>query len=172
MNLSAFLTFCYLCSPDPCEIEELPLSWMMDWELDSGAGCHLLSHMCQLPLAPLCSPDPSLTHPCLIPTRAIELFLLLLVWNESVQGQMLWSREGGGVGIWQPAAGWDCHGATDQAWWLCQGHTSFCQQETETSLCYTGCWPQSVKCSNWQEVALDLFYLNLLFVCKYWWMNS
>lgn len=26
---------------------------------------------------------------------------------------------------------------------------------------------RSVKCSNWQEVALDLFYLNLLFVCKY-----
>lgn len=108
---------------------------MMDWELGYGgwlACSH--PHVPASPFAPLWSPDPALSHLCLICKRTIELFLWLLVWNESVQGQTLRSRKGRGVGIWQPAAGWDCHGATEQPWWLHQGHTSGCQQETETSL--------------------------------------
>lgn len=37
MNLSAFLTFSYLSSPDPCEAGEFSSSGAKDWKLDYGS---------------------------------------------------------------------------------------------------------------------------------------
>lgn len=149
-------------------------NWGVPFILSDGLGAGLWglatmsSPTCtSFPFALLCSPDPILSHLCLIGTRTIELFLWLLVWNESVQGQTC----GAGKGEeWE--SGSQQHGATDQPWCLCQGRTSFCQQEIETSLVlWMGDNHRSVKYTNWQEVALDSFYLNVLFVCKYWCMN-
>lgn len=125
-----FLTFCYLCSSDPCQIEELPLSLMMGWELGFGGRLlHSRPHVPASPFAPHCGASVFNMYE----SNWIIFMVAGLKWVRA-GSNMLWSREGRGVGIWQPAAGWDCHGATDQPQWHRQGRTSFCQQEIETSL--------------------------------------
>lgn len=98
----------------------------MDWELGFGGWLHP-----RVPSSPLPRTESSVFN--MYKSNWIIFMVAGLKWVRA-GSNIWWSREGRGVGIWQPAAGWDCHGVTGQPRWLCQGHTSFCQQEIETSL--------------------------------------
>lgn len=165
MNHSAFLTFCYLCSPDHCEIEEFSLSWMMDWELGYGGWLPCSHpHVPAAPFAPHC-------HLCSICVRATELFLWLLVWNESGQGQTCC---GAGKG-----EEWES-GSQQLAGIAMEPHTNpsdfskvtrdSVSKKLKPLLCYTGCWPQAVAGRKWLYIYSAWIYC--LFANTDVWINS
>lgn len=139
--------------------------WTGSWVM--GAGCHVLTHMYQLPLCPALLSWPHTESSVL--NRYENNWIIFMVaglkWVSA--GSNMRSREGRGVGIWQPAA-WSHRPALVS---LPRSHKLLSARNWNLSCFMQGDDHRSVKCTNWQKVALDWFYLNVLFVCKYWCMN-